>query len=182
MRARSAILLLAIVLVAGFAALNWSEFNRLSTLSFGVAMIEAPLGLILLGVLGLTLLAFLIASGAQHTRHLLDSRTHTRELERQRDLADRAEASRFTELRTYLDAQLKELRQRDSIAVTELEKSRLETQRELRTQLDAMNRVLATRLGELEARFDGRATPRMSQEPPVLGERVGHNPLHRDRV
>ncbi|MGE4243049.1 hypothetical protein [Ramlibacter sp.] len=171
MRARTVFLLVVIVLVAGFAALNWPEFQRVSQLSFGLAIIEAPLGLILLSLLGLTLVVSMLAGGAMHTRHLLDSRNHFKELERQRDLADRAEASRFTELRTHIDTQLKDMRQRDSIAVTEFEKARLETQREIRTQLDAMNRALNTRLAELEARFDGRPAP-FRGEPPILGDRV----------
>jgi uncharacterized integral membrane protein len=157
MRARVVVLVAAILLVAAFAALNWSEFQRTTPLSFGVAVVDAPLGMIMLALLGLSLVAFLLASAASETRNLVESRQHARELERQRELADRAEASRFTELRQHLDAQLKELRQRDAIAATELEKSRLESQRELRTQLDAMNRVLATRLAELETRLESRA-------------------------
>ena len=52
MRARLIFIVVAILLLAAFAALNWSEFNRTAPLSFGVIRHQAPLGLILLGVLG----------------------------------------------------------------------------------------------------------------------------------
>lgn len=176
MRARVFFILLAILLVAGFAALNWPEFQRSSPLSFGVGVVEAPLGIVMLGIVGVVLLAFLLASAASETRYLVESRQSARELERQRELADRAEASRFTDLRQHLDMQLKELRQRDAIAATELEKARLETGRELRSQLEAMNRLLSARLGELESRFDARLAGRPVPEPAasarVRSERV----------
>lgn len=175
MRARLIVLLLVLLVVGAFAALNWGEITRPTQLSFGAGLIDAPLGLTMLAILGVAMILFVIAGAAAETRNLVESRHYAREIERHRELSDRAEASRFTDLRQHLDAQLKELRQRDAIAATELEKSRLESQREIRTQLDAMNRVLATRLSELEQRFAGR-------EAPVLTERVGEPPLRRERV
>jgi uncharacterized integral membrane protein len=157
MRARLTVLLASILLVAGFAALNWSEVLRPVPLSFGLFVMEAPLGLILLGVLTLTLVAFLVATAHMQTVNLLDSRQNAKALQAQRDLADKAEASRFTDLRQHLDVQLRELRQRDAIAATELEKAVVQGQRELRSQLDLMNRTLASRLAEIEARVDARS-------------------------
>lgn len=173
MRVRLIILLVAILLVAGFAALNWSEFMRSTPLSFGVLIMDAPLGLILLGLLTLTLVAFLISSAYQQTRHLVDSRHHAKALEAQRELADRAEASRFTDLRQHLDARMRELQeQRGSHEPTEFEKNMVQSQRELRTQLELMNRTLATRLGDIEGRLAGRSDEprvRASDSTPILG-------------
>ena len=160
MRPRLTILLVAILLVAGFAALNWSEFLRPTPLSFGVFVMDAPLGLILLTVLGITLVAFLISSIHMQTVNLLDTRQHSKELHAQRELADKAEASRFTDLRQHLDAQMREIQQRETIAATELEKAVAAGQRELRTQLDLMNRTLATRLADIESRIDARVDQR----------------------
>lgn len=157
MRARLIVLLIAILLVAGFAALNWSEFLRPTPLSFGLFVMSAPLGLVLLGVLAATLVAFLISSIHMQTVNLLDTRQHAKELHAQRELADRAEASRFTDLRTHLDAQMREIHQRETIVATELEKAVAAGQRELRTQLELMNRTLATRLAEIESRVEARA-------------------------
>ena len=156
MRARLVILVLAILAVAGFAAQNRSEFQRTTPLSFGLVVMEAPLGLIMLAILGITALAFLAANATSQTQLLIESRQHSKALQAQRDLADKAEASRFTELRQHLDAQLRENRQREAIAATEFEKAMVGSQRELRTQLEQMNRTLATRMGEIETRIDAR--------------------------
>ena len=156
MRARMIILVVAILAVAGFAALNWSEIVRTSPLSFGLIVAEAPLGLILLGIVTVTLVAFLAASAHMRTVNLLESRAHSKTLAAQREMADKAEASRFTELRQHLDTQLRETRQREAIAATEFEKAMVQAQRELRTQLEQMNRTLAARLGEMEGRMEAR--------------------------
>ena len=178
MRSRLTVLLLVALVVGAFAALNWGEFTRPTQLSFGAGIIDAPLGVTMLAILAIAMILFFLAGAAAETRNLIESRHYAREIERQRELADRAEASRFTDLRGYLDAQLKELRQRDAIAATELEKARLESQREIRTQLDAMNRVLATRLGELEGRLDGRFDKRST----LAGDRLAEPPLRHERV
>lgn len=161
MRARLIFLLLAILLVAGFAALNWPQIVTPTSLNFGILNMSAPLGLILLSVLAITLVAFLISSIHMQTVSLLDNRQHYKELQAQRDLADKAEASRFTELRQHLDAQMREIHQRETIAATELEKAVAQGQRELRTQLELMNRTLASRLGEIEGRMEARADTRV---------------------
>ncbi len=156
MRARFIVLVVFILGVAAFAALNWSDFVQPTPLSLGVAIVQAPLGLIMLGLLGLALIAFLISSVSQETHNLIESRQHMRELTAQRDLADKAEASRFTDLRLHLDNQLRETRQREAIAAAEFEKAMVNGQRELRTQLEQLNRNMASRLDELESRLDPR--------------------------
>ena len=149
MRSRLVLLVVAILLVAGFAALNWSEVMRPSPLLFGAFVADAPLGAILLGLLAVAVVAFVLSAGTIRTRSLLESRHHYKELEAQRLLADKAEASRFTELRQYLDENLRELRERDKVFTTEM-------QRELRAQAETSNRMLAARLNELEHRMETR--------------------------
>lgn len=153
MRTRGILFIVAILLVAAFAALNWSEIARSVPLSFGFFVMNAPLGAILLGLLAIGAVAFALSSAAIRTQALVDSRTHHKTLEAQRTLADKAEASRFTELRQHLDAQLRELRERDAIAATEFQKAMVNSQRELRTQLELMNRTLAARMSELDQRL-----------------------------
>lgn len=160
MRARMIVLVVAILAVAGFAALNWSEFLRTTPLSFGLLVAEAPFGLILLGIITALLLTFVISSATSRTEYLMESRTHHKALEAQRDLAQKAEASRFTDLRQHLDAQLRENRQREAIAAAEFEKAMVQSQRELRTQLEQMNRLVAARLLEIETRIDARLDQR----------------------
>ena len=156
MRARLIVLVLAILAVAGFAALNWAEFERSTPLNFGLFVMDAPLGMIMLTLLVVGLLSYLISSGMLRSRMMITENRYTRDLQAQRELADKAEASRFTELRQYLDGHFRESRQRDALVSPEFEKSMLQSQRELRAQLEQMNQMLGFRLGELEARFDGR--------------------------
>lgn len=156
MRARLIFLVVAILVVAGFAAQNWPEFLQTMPLTFGLMVMQAPLGLILLGLLAFTLLAFLVSSASQQATSLIETRNHTKALNAQRDLADKAEASRFTELRHHLDTQLRENRQRETIAAAEFEKAMVQSQRELRAQLEQLNRSIAGRLGEIEGRMEAR--------------------------
>lgn len=160
MRARLLLILIAILVVAGFTAINWTEFMRPAPLSFGLVVAEAPLGLILLGLLVLGLVAFLLSSTLMQSQNLLEHRRYAKELQLQRDLADKAEASRFTELRQHLDTHLLDYRQREAISASEFEKAMVQSQRELRIQLDLMNKTLANRLGELEGRIDSRLNQR----------------------
>lgn len=156
MRSRSILLVVAILLVAGFAALNWSEVIRPSPLLFGLFVADAPLAAILLALLALATVAFILSAGTIRTQSLLDSREHHKTLEAQRALADKAEASRFTDLRQHLDTQLRELRERDNIASSEFTKQILEGQRELRAHLEQTNRTLAARISEMEHRLENR--------------------------
>jgi hypothetical protein len=172
MRARLFFILVAIVLVGGFAALNWSEVMRTSRLNFGLILAEASLGGILLAALAVTLLVFLVSSAIQESRNLIEWNRHSKALQAQRDLADRAEASRFTDLRQHIDTTLRESRQREVIATSEFEKSLLQSQRELRTQVEDMNRMLVARLGELEGRIDNRLQPSYAGDGVVAGSRT----------
>jgi D-ribose pyranose/furanose isomerase RbsD len=156
MRTRTIVLVVAILLVAGFAALNWSEIVRPAPLLLGPVVMDAPLGLILLAVLAITLVLFLASTAAMRTQSLIDYRQHQKTLEAQRDLADKAEASRFVDLRQHLDTHLKEMRERDAIAASEFDKAMLQSRRELQTQMEQVNRTISARLNELEHRLEAR--------------------------
>jgi hypothetical protein len=140
---------------------------------------DAPLGAILLGLLALATIIFVLSAATMRTQTLLESRHHMKELEAQRALADKAEASRFTDLRQHLDTHLRQMHERDTIAATEFEKSRLETQREIRSQMEQMNRMLSARLSEfehrLETRFERMGTGRMPATTTALPV---HTPVH----
>jgi hypothetical protein len=180
MRSRFVILVVAILLIAGFAALNWSEVIRPSPLLFGPIVMEAPLGAILLGLLALAVVVFALSAASLRTSTLLESRHHYKELEAQRALADKAEASRFTDLRQHLDTQLRELRERDGIAATEMEKARLEHQRELRVQLEQINRTLSARLNELEHRLESRFERMGMGRMPAANPAVNPTPVRNE--
>ncbi len=103
-------LCLLVLFTAVFALLNWTAFAATTPLSLGVTTVDAPLGLIMLGLLVAICIAFTAWAISLQGRALMDARRMTKELQAQRDLADKAEASRFTELRAYLDTALAESR------------------------------------------------------------------------
>jgi uncharacterized integral membrane protein len=172
MRARMILLVLAILLVAGFAAQNWSQFTQPTLLNFGVVEASAPLGLILLTLLGLTLLLFLATAATMRSRSLVETRQHAKELHAQRELAEKAEASRFTELRQMLDNHLNEERKRESVVQSELDRTMAQHQRELRNQLEQMYHLLTSRLSEMEHKIDSRGGARVERVEEVVPARV----------
>lgn len=105
MNLRTLILLLIMAAIAALAVLNWPLLARPTIMSLGLTTIEAPLGLIMLALTALMAVMFLAYVLGLHGSVLLEARRHTKEMAAQRELADKAEASRFTELRNFLDAQ-----------------------------------------------------------------------------
>jgi uncharacterized integral membrane protein len=104
------ILLLALVLLAVFTMANWSLFIAPATLDLLVFSVQGPLGLVLLGVTFVFIALFAIYALSLRAGALVDERRRTRELDAQRTLADNAEGSRFTALKTELDQQCATLR------------------------------------------------------------------------
>ena len=102
MKTRSLLLVLLIVLVATFVALNFEEILRPTPLNLGLSTVQAPMGLVLVGLLAAVLLIFLLALLYFQTAHVMEVRRINRDVAEQRQLADKAEASRFTALRDYL--------------------------------------------------------------------------------
>ena len=133
---RALVFFLVLVLVGLFALINWSAFSALTTLSLGFTAVEAPLGLIMLGFIVFLCVLFTVWVISLQAGSLMESRRQTKELQAQRDLADKAEASRFTELRTELMARLDRL-QADS-----------------RTMLEQNANSVAAQIGELEDRLE----------------------------
>ena len=125
MRTKSLLLIVVIMLIAAFAVLNVDEFTRTSTLSFGFTTMQLPLGLVMLMVVTALLLIFLATTIYMHSTQLLETRKYAKQLTAQRELADKAEASRFTELRHYLEAQSAVSAQQKRDTITALE-TRLE--------------------------------------------------------
>lgn len=111
MRVRTVLVILVLLLLAVFVTVNWPAFMAPTTLSLLVTRVEAPLGLVLLGMQVLVLGAFAVYIAMWQGAVLLQNRRHTKELQAQRALADQAEASRFTELRASLHGEFEQLRQ-----------------------------------------------------------------------
>lgn len=158
MRIRTILFVVSILLVAGFVALNVDEFTRVSVLSLGFTTLQVPLGLLMLLLLGVATVVFLASMLYMQSKNLLEARTHTRELAAQRELADKAEASRFTELRTYLEALAQTEERRETAIGTVLSDRFAQQEKMLLARIEQSDNAIAAHLGQLEDRLE-RLTP-----------------------
>jgi uncharacterized integral membrane protein len=167
MKVRTVLLLLVLLAIVIFTALNWTIITTPATLSLLVATVEAPLGLIMLGLLLLLTGVFAIFTGYHQTSTLLEARQQTRALEAQRKLADQAEASRITELQNLLNTALLRLEQQslESRQATAARLDRLE--QDLRAAVAQEGTTLSAYIGQLEDRLDRHN--QASGVPPLRG-------------
>ena len=102
---RAQIILVAIVLLLTlvFTVLNWTALSAPAPINLLVTQVQGPLGLVILGFGAVLIALFVLLVLWLQAGVLLESRRHSRELTAQRELADKAEASRFTELRQMLE-------------------------------------------------------------------------------
>ena len=110
MRILSSIILVALALLALFAALNWTVLATPAALSFFGFRTEASPALILLGSAFAFALLFLAYAATQRAVMLMEMRRQSQELKAQRDLAEHAEASRLNDLRQQLEREFAQLR------------------------------------------------------------------------
>ena len=151
---RTVLLLALAVLFAIFVMVNWTAFMTPTSLSLLVASVEAPLGLIMLLVTGFFAAVFLAYALYLQTSVLFETRRMTRELAAQRQLADQAEASRFTELRGMLDARFDRLDDALRGGRATVDAQGLAT--ELRAAIDQAANGLAAQIAELDDRIARR--------------------------
>jgi len=142
MNIRTLVVALVLGLILIFAGLNWAAFTQPTTLNLLFTKVEAPLGLVMLGVvLFLTLLYVLFSLGVEASA-LLEIRRYARELYQTRKALEDEENSRFTKLRRYLEEEF-----------AELKKGR----EELVALINQRHEELGKRLDELKAQIDERA-------------------------
>lgn len=108
MHLRSLLLTLTLAAIAALAVLNWYTLATPVAMSLGVTTVEAPLGLIMLALTTLLAVLFIAYVLWLQGSVLLETRRHGKELQAQRELADKAEASRFTEMKVFLQGQSQE--------------------------------------------------------------------------
>ena len=154
MRLRSILLILGIVLTTAFVALNLEEFNRLSLLSLGFTHVQAPLAMIMLLALAAALLIFLLFSAYAKSAYLIDNRRSSKELKAQRELADKAETSRFNDLQQYLAAESHSMADREAQTTLRLDERLSRLQDDLESSIEQSTNTLAASIGELEDRVE----------------------------
>jgi len=159
MNLRSALLVLALLVLALFALLNWTAFTTPTTLSVGFAEVQAPLGLIMLTVTAVVSALFLFYIVVQQAGVIMETRRNTKELNAQRDLADKAEASRFSELRTFLDTELRKMEAQGAAGTREIGARVDALQQQLQAKLEESTRSLSAYVGEVEDKLDRMNKP-----------------------
>lgn len=154
MKFRTLILIAVVLLIAAFVALNVEAILAPTTLNFGVAEVQAPLGLVLLGMVAVVLVVFLTALLYQTTLHMMEIRRLTREMAEQRTLADKAEASRFTELRVFLQAEMQATATRELDLAEQLHQKVDRLQTAMTELVEQSGNGLAASIGEMEDRLE----------------------------
>ncbi len=151
---RALALFIGLTLVGLFALLNWTAFVTPVPLSLGFTTVQAPLGLTMLGVVVFLGLLFTVWAVSMQASTLVENRRQSRELQSQRELADKAEQSRFTELRSFLFTELQKLTLSNE-ETREMVAARLEhMQQATAASLDEMANIVSASIGELEDRLE----------------------------
>jgi len=96
---------------------------------------------------------------------LMENRRNARELQAQRELAEQAEASRISQLRSFLESELRRLGEKteESKVVVLAKLEALE--RELRSVVEQSGNTLAAYIGEIEDRLERAPGGRLSKDP-----------------
>ncbi len=148
MRTKIMLLIVGIVLLAVFAALNVDEITRTSTLNFGFTTMQLPLGLLMLMLVVALALIFLVTTLYMHSAQLMETRKYARELSAQRELAEQAEASRFTKLRGYLESQTTLALNRETETVAALNQRLAQTEKLLLERIEQSDNSNAAYWGQ----------------------------------
>jgi uncharacterized protein HemX len=102
--------MIALLLLAVFASLNWAVLSAPAAVSFGFVTAQASAGVIVLAFAIGFALAFVAYAAWQRTAQLIEARRVAQELRELRALAENAEASRLAELRQEVRAEFAALR------------------------------------------------------------------------
>ena len=159
MRFFTLLLLLILTITGAIASLNWTAFVTPVDLSLGFAVIHMPIGLLMLGLLVCITVLFLLYVVYLQTSSLLETRRLSRKLEANIALAEKAEASRFTELRSALEAEMVKQANREAESRSALLTRVDQLGKDLNVSLTQSTNTLAAHIGEFEDRFERSTTP-----------------------
>lgn len=153
MRLFTLLLLLILTATGAIASLNWGVFVVPVDLSIGFGLIRMPIGLLMLAVLVVVTVLFLLYVVYMQTSSLLETRRLSRKLEANIALAEKAESSRFTELRSALESEMVKQANREAESMTALLNRVDLLSKELNVSLGQATNTLAAHIGEFEDRF-----------------------------
>jgi uncharacterized integral membrane protein len=155
---RTVLILAVLGVLVIFVAINWSAFTVPTALSMLFATVEAPLGLILLGIVALLTALFLVYVLYLQSSVLMENRRHARDLQAQRELAEQAEVSRFNQLRYFLEDELRKLTDKNEASRAGIIARLDQLDRELRAAVEQSGNALAAYIGEIEDRLERTAS------------------------
>ena len=165
MKSRVALLVLIIVVIGVLAFFNFPYLAQTVPMSLGFTTVDAPLGLILMGLTALMAVVFIAYVIGMQGAWLLEARAHAKEMTAQRELADKAEASRFTELRIAMENLHKEEERRLLERMDTLESH-------LHARAQESDNSTAAYVGQLEQQLRSTASV-----PPARSEGLHRDPL-----
>jgi uncharacterized integral membrane protein len=169
MRIRVLPVLLLLVLSGLFALINWTAFTTPTTLNLGFMMVSAPLGAVMLGIVALLAVMYIASVVYLYSVALTETRRLNRDLAAQRELVDKAEASRFTELRDFMAAELQRVTQAADDTRTVLLARVEQMEQRSRAMMEETGNSLSAYIGQLEDRLDRERV--MAQDlPPPRGD------------
>ncbi|RFC34143.1 MAG: hypothetical protein DID91_2727702275 [Candidatus Nitrotoga sp. MKT] len=137
-----------------FILANWNVLTAPTKLSLVAFSIEAPLGLLLLGIIIVFVALFAVYVVILRTTMLMDARHYARELKAQQQLAEKAEASRLSELRSQLDHEFAQLREATDQYQISFGAQVAGVEQALRNVIEDTTRSLSAYIGEIEDKLD----------------------------
>jgi uncharacterized integral membrane protein len=162
---RTLLIIFMLAILAVFATLNWSVFTAPTPLSLGFSTIEAPLGLILLAMFAVLVMLFLVYVVYLQSSVMFEGRRHARELQTQRELADQAEVSRFSQLRSFLEGELRKLGDQNEESKASFAARMAQLDRDLHAVIESSENSLAASIGELDDRVERLAAASSTRRP-----------------
>jgi hypothetical protein len=147
-------LLVCLAVVSAFAALNWSTFTTPATLSLAFGVIHAPLGAVMLGLAAFLTAVFLLFAVFLQTSAHLDARRKEKKLQAMRELAEQAEASRFTILQEILEKEAQKLADANKESRAEVMARVEHLEGALKSAIEQSGNSLAASIGELEDKVE----------------------------
>jgi biopolymer transport protein ExbB/TolQ len=160
MRGRNVFLLVLIAVMAIFAWRNWSVFSEDRTLSLVFTQVTVPFGIVMLTIMAVLVVVYFLYTVGLETAALLEVKKYARELLSARKLADEAEASRFSELKKWLEGELTNLKAQSPAGLEAKLQEVVEridrVEHELREDIEKAGNTLAAYIGELEDQITGQ--------------------------
>ncbi|RQO35907.1 Signal transduction histidine kinase [Herminiimonas sp. KBW02] len=154
MQIRTLFFVIILGAIGALAALNWEAFNTPAALWLGVATIQAPLGVVMLGLTGALTFYFLVCILYLQSSVMLEARRHAKELQNSREL----EASRFSELHRFIEEEIQSVAKQDAEAQSALLQRLDKLDTGVVSAVEQSGNTLAAYIGELEDRLERGGT------------------------